>query len=96
LPTGKASIPARPEAEEARGMIDFDAIASAETRREPFAFFAAPGVLSAVDLAAVRADFPAIREPGIFPLSEISHGPAFARLIDDIRSREPDHGGRLR
>ncbi len=69
-------------------MIDFDAIARAEARHEPFAFFAAPGVLSAVDLAAIRADFPPIRKPGIFPLSEISYGPAFARLVEDIRSRE--------
>ena len=69
-------------------MIDFDAIARAEVRREPFPFFAASGVLSAVDLAAIRADFPDIRKPGIFPLSEISYGPAFARLVEDIRSQE--------
>ena len=69
-------------------MIDFDAIARAIVRREPFPFFAAPGVLSAVDLAAIRADFPPIRKPGIFPLSEISYGPAFARLVEDIRSQE--------
>ena len=69
-------------------MIDFDAIARAEVTREPFPFFAAPGVLSAVDLAAIKADFPPIRKPGIFPLSEISYGPAFARLVEDIRSQE--------
>ncbi len=69
-------------------MIDFDAIARAIVRREPFPFFAAPGVLSAVDLAAIKADFPPIRKPGIFPLSEISYGPAFARLVEDIRSQE--------
>lgn len=69
-------------------MIDFDAIAGTEVNREPFQFFATPSVLNAADLAAVRADFPAIRKPGIFPLSELSYGPAFARLIDDIRSPE--------
>lgn len=69
-------------------MINFDAIASTEVTRAPFQFFATPGVLGAVDLAAVRADFPDISMPGLFPLSELSYGPVFARLIDEIRSRE--------
>ncbi len=69
-------------------MIDFDAIAKTEPTREPFQFFATPGVLSAMDLAAIREDFPDIRKPGIFPLSVLSHGPAFARLIEDIKSQE--------
>ncbi len=69
-------------------MIDYDAIAKTEVTREPFQFFATLGALSAVDLAAIREDFPDIRKPGIFPLSELSYGPAFARLIEDIRSQE--------
>lgn len=69
-------------------MIDFEAIAKSEVTREPFRFFAAANVLNATDLAAIRADFPDIRRPGIFPLSELDYGPAFARLIEDIRSRE--------
>ncbi|GBE43216.1 hypothetical protein BMS3Bbin10_01292 [bacterium BMS3Bbin10] len=69
-------------------MINFDAIKRTNVTREPFQFFSTPGVLSAVDLAAARADFPVIREPGIFPLSELSYGPAFARLIDDITGLE--------
>ncbi len=69
-------------------MIDFGAIARTEALREPFQFFATENVLSAVDLAAIRRDFPDIRKPGIFPLSELSYGPAFARLIEDIQSRE--------
>ncbi len=69
-------------------MIDFKAIAGSEVTREPFRFFAAANVLNATDLAAIRADFPDIREPGIFPLSELAYGPAFARLIEDIRCRE--------
>ena len=69
-------------------VIDFNAISKTEVIREPFQFFATSGVLSAVDLAAIRADFPDIRKPGIFPLSELSYGHAFARLIEDIRSQE--------
>ncbi len=69
-------------------MIDFGAIARTEAIREPFQFFATENVLSAVDQAAIRRDFPDIRKPGIFPLSELSYGPAFSRLIEDIQSQE--------
>ncbi len=69
-------------------VIDFNSISKTEVVREPFQFFATSGVLSAVDLAAIRTDFPDIRKPGIFPLSELSYGSAFARLIEDIRSQE--------
>ena len=69
-------------------MIDFDAIARTEAAREPFQFFATPDVLSATDLAAIRADFPDIRKPGIFPLSVLTYGPAFTRLVEDIHSQD--------
>ncbi len=68
-------------------IINFDAIAKAELTREPFRFFATPGVLNAADLAAIRADFPDMRKPGIFPLSSLTYGSAFARLIADIESQ---------
>jgi len=69
-------------------MLNLEAITNASVATEPFKFFMAAGVLSAVDLAAVRADFPDIRKPGIFPIEELSYGPVFARLIEDLRSRE--------
>ena len=69
-------------------MLNFEAIANAPVNHEPFSFFATPSVLSAVDLAAIRADFPDIRQPGIFPLSELTYGPAFAALIEDIQSAQ--------
>jgi hypothetical protein len=68
-------------------VINFGAIAGAEVAREPFQFFATPDALNAADLAAIRADFPNIRKPGIFPLSVLTYGPVFARLVQDIRSR---------
>ena len=69
-------------------MIDFNAIACADVADAPFRFFAAPGVLGAADLAAISADFPDIHKPGIFPLSVLDYGPAFARLVEDIQSQE--------
>ncbi len=69
-------------------LLNLDAIAKAEVAREPFRYFAAQGVLNAEDLAAIRADFPDIRKAGIFPLSELTYGPAFARLVEDIQSQD--------
>ncbi len=69
-------------------MINFDAISSTDVTREPFQFFATPNVLDGKTLTAVGADFPAIKDPGIFPLSELTFGANFEQLIDDIRSSE--------
>ena len=67
-------------------MINLDPIVAAKTAKEPFQFFATEGVLSDEDLAAINRDFPNIEKPGIFPLSALTYGPAFAKLIEDIRS----------
>ena len=67
-------------------MIDLDAISKADVKRDPFHFFAAGEVLPQADLEAIRRDFPAIEKPGIFPLSALEFGPAFKKLIDDIKS----------
>ena len=67
-------------------MIDLQAISKADVAREPFQFFATGSVLSKEELEAIRRDFPKIEKPGIFPLSELTYGPAFAKLVDDIRS----------
>jgi hypothetical protein len=69
-------------------VIDFEAIARSDVVREPFQFFATENILGQSDLADIRRDFPDIRKPGIFPLSELTYGPAFDRLIKDIQSQE--------
>lgn len=67
-------------------MIDIQAIDKASVTTEPFRFFAADKVLEGHDLDAIRADFPNIEKPGVYPLEALEYGPAFAKLIDDIRS----------
>ncbi|RTL71470.1 MAG: 2OG-Fe(II) oxygenase [Hyphomicrobiales bacterium] len=42
------------------------------------------GVLSPVDLAAVRADFPALPGPGLFPIASLVYGPVFQRLVGEV------------
>jgi SM-20-related protein len=65
-----------------------DTLAGATVAQEPFQFFAAQRVLDKADLEAIRADFPKIDKPGLFPLSALSYGPAFQKLIDEINSDE--------
>jgi len=69
-------------------MIDLEAVNTADVAHKPFSYFVASNVLSPSSFAEVSPDFPAISKPGIFPLSELTYGPAFSQLIDDIRSPE--------
>jgi SM-20-related protein len=69
-------------------VIDMEAISKAQVATEPFSFFATPQVLSDADLDKIRDDFPSIEKPGVFPLSSLNYGPAFSKLIEDIRSPE--------
>ena len=68
-------------------MLKVDAIASAEAAREPFCFLVTQ-VLEQDDLEKIRADFPSIGKPGIFPLEELKYGPAFEAVINEMRSPE--------
>lgn len=68
-------------------MLKVDAIASAKAAREPFCYFVTQ-VLGEDDLDKIRADFPGIKKPGIFPLEDLEYGPAFAAVIEEMRSPE--------
>ena len=68
-------------------MLKVDAIASASAAKEPFCFFVTQ-VLEKADLDKIRADFPGIQKPGIFPLEDLKYGPAFAAVIEEMRSPE--------
>lgn len=66
-------------------MLKVDAISAAEAARQPFSYFQTQ-VLDEGDLDKVRADFPKIEKPGIFPLEELHYGPAFGTLIKEMQS----------
>lgn len=68
-------------------VIEFERIAGAEVQHQPFSFFMARDVLPSAALGEVRRDFPAITGSGVYPLKELAYGDAFARLVDDIKSR---------
>ncbi|HTW35398.1 MAG TPA: 2OG-Fe(II) oxygenase [Rhizomicrobium sp.] len=69
-------------------MLNLSTLAASPAFAEPFPFFAAQNALDAQSLAAIGKAFPAVPGPGIFPLSELDFGMAFAELIADIESAE--------
>jgi hypothetical protein len=66
-------------------MLNIEAIKEAKAAHEPFSFFQTQ-VLSEDGLNQIRADFPSIEKPGIFPVNALQYGPGFASLIDDLQS----------
>jgi SM-20-related protein len=71
-----------------RPVVDLAALRAARVEREPFDFFIVPRFVRAEALDAIRADYPAIRHPGSFPLTTLDYGPAFGVFMDDIQSAE--------
>ncbi len=67
-------------------MIDFRAFELASVTHTPFDFFAVQNALTQNSLNAIRNDFPNIEKPGIFPLSSLTYGPAFASLVEEVES----------
>src|SRR5262245_24073123 len=53
--------------------------------RDPFDYLVVPGFLRAEGITGIHADYPRVDRPGSFPLSEVTYGPAFAALIDELR-----------
>lgn len=69
-------------------MIDFDSLRRAAPRQSPFVYLTATGALSQAQGEAVRRDYPAIKQSGYLPLSQLSGGQAFDALIKDLQSPE--------
>jgi hypothetical protein len=65
--------------------LDMAVLQAAAVERAPFPYFIVPRFVRAEALDAIRADFPAIRHPGSFPLSTLEYGPAFAAFMDELQ-----------
>lgn len=73
-------------------MLNLDALRRTPLARDPFDHVVVDEFLPAVAGPAITADFPTIRATGSFPLSELSYGPAFAELIDELNGVEFERG----
>jgi SM-20-related protein len=66
-------------------MLDLQRIRNAPVRLEPYPYFMVEGAIKADEAPQVAADFPAIDRPGAINVDQTDFGPAFARLLDELR-----------
>lgn len=65
-------------------MIDVERFLATPPASEPFAHAIVPGFIH--PSPALERDFPTVAKAGSFPLDELSHGPAFDRLVAELHS----------
>lgn len=67
---------------------DLDLAAFRETplERAPFQYLVVPAFIKREALPRINADYPKISERGSFPVSQVSYGPAFQGLLDQLES----------
>jgi SM-20-related protein len=69
-------------------MLDLEKFRSTPLTREPFEFLVVPEFIKAEVRAAISEDYPEVARAGSFPLGEVTFGPAFTKLIAEMRSEE--------
>jgi hypothetical protein len=69
-------------------VLDLGAFRAMPLIREPFDYLILPGFVRPEACSAINADYPAIDEPGSFPLGQVSFGPGFRALIDALEGPE--------
>lgn len=83
---GLLTFPGRPY-NSRMSLINLETVRAAELTSEPFDFMVAPNVLSAETLAQVNADYPAIDTAANHSLDNLSYGPAFGALMEEIQGQ---------
>ena len=68
--------------------LDLERFEKAPLCREPFEHLVVPEFVKPEVREAINADYPKVLKPGSFPLSEVTFGPKFKELIDDLDSPE--------
>ncbi|HZL59613.1 MAG TPA: 2OG-Fe(II) oxygenase [Stellaceae bacterium] len=64
--------------------IDLALFERTRLEREPYPYLIAPGFVPAAARTALAADYPAIAQPGSFPVSDVTYGPAFRQFLAEI------------
>jgi SM-20-related protein len=75
-----------PEVDAPLAMLDEAAIDAAELRRDPYDFAFVEHALAPALKDDVLADAPAIPDRGSYALPELSYGPEFSAVVDDLLS----------
>jgi hypothetical protein len=69
-------------------MLDLERFRTTPLTREPFEFLVVPEFVRPGARGGIDQDYPVVDRAGSFPLGEVSYGPAFAKLIEEMRSEE--------
>ena len=69
-------------------MLDLETFRNTPLTSEPFEFLIVPEFVRAEARLAIDKDYPEVARPGSFPLREVTYGPGFAKLIEELRSDE--------
>ena len=64
--------------------LRLEAFRATPLESEPFPHLVVPGFVSAQGLDAINADYPTISSPGSFPTDQVTFGPAFQTLLDEL------------
>jgi hypothetical protein len=70
------------------GYLKLDAFRATPLVREPFQHLIVPGFVGPAALSAINADYPKISTTGSFPVDQVSFGPAFQTMLDDLEGDE--------
>lgn len=66
------------------GFLDIERFRAIPLNRDPFEYVVVPGFVDKQACAAINADYPEIESPGSLPLSQVSYGPAFGKLVEEL------------
>lgn len=69
-------------------MIDLSLLEAAPVGTDPCQYLHVPHMIRREALAEINRDYPDIRERGNFAPEDLSYGPAFAELLEELRSPE--------
>jgi SM-20-related protein len=64
--------------------LRLDAFRATSLTIEPFPHLIVDGFIGKAALAAINADYPKLTSPGSFPVDQVSFGPAFGALLEEL------------
>jgi SM-20-related protein len=70
------------------GYLRLDAFTKTPLVQTPFQYVIVSGFLDSAAFAAISADYPKITTSGSFPVDQVTFGPAFRTLLDELEGDE--------
>lgn len=71
--------------------LDLEAFRATPLTKDPFEYLVVPGFVRPEAAKAINADYPNVTERGSFPVGQLSFGPGFQKLLDDLEGDDFRH-----